>query len=461
MYILFVDDEPIILRGVERSVRRRFPQHETAMYTNPIEALASIRKRMPDLLITDHYMPGLTGLELIKKAAELGCRHYAILTGYDDFTLVQKALRLQAADYLTKPVSKDDLYRLVESTQQQLDNKVVLPAADLISILRVLTFWDVNSGEFDMFQLDVDPRLRAQTAAMVLLPAQDIAFADKILQRHRNLELGLTPFEQYAFLLLDLTENEFQDTFRELQQSDRSICAAFGKTWNIGMLNDLYQSASKQNAQDARALSQLIEDPSHYAPLCSKLHSMIIRSGGHLPETLATLRQMVDSLGYCTPRWALLKLTNCLLGHGGDITEGVQRWISSLEAKPVLRSGQIIEALAYIDAHYAEKLSLPDLANQLFLQSSYLSNLFSKETGSPFIKHLNRIRIENACVFLAQFPDESLESLANRVGFSNPQYFFRVFKSLTDLTPGEFRKIYQTLSEHAISIAGAKSQGND
>ena len=114
VYVMLVDDEYRICNGLAGIIRKKWPDMRIEKYDNGIDALASIRETCPDFLLTDINMPEMNGLELIEKGMALGLRYYAILTGYDEFELVQKALRLQAIDYLMKPVDIPQLYALIE-----------------------------------------------------------------------------------------------------------------------------------------------------------------------------------------------------------------------------------------------------------------------------------------------------------------------------------------------------------
>lgn len=116
---MIVDDERLILNGVAEVVRWRWPHAQIQTFVNPLVALQRIRASAPDFLLTDIYMPRMEGLELIRHAKELGVRHCAILTGYDDFSLAKQGIRLQVLDYLLKPVDKDELYGLIEKVFQQ------------------------------------------------------------------------------------------------------------------------------------------------------------------------------------------------------------------------------------------------------------------------------------------------------------------------------------------------------
>lgn len=121
MYVMLVDDEVRILRGVSRFLSQRWSELTIREFENGFDALDSLAGQMPDLLIADIHMPEMDGLELIEKAAAAGVRHYALLTGYEEFSLVQRALRLRAVDYLLKPVDKEQLYNVVEQVMREVE----------------------------------------------------------------------------------------------------------------------------------------------------------------------------------------------------------------------------------------------------------------------------------------------------------------------------------------------------
>lgn len=265
MYIMLVDDEPLILKGVERFILKAFPWHETATFTNPLEALVSIQLRKPDLLITDQCMPELTGFELVEKAVELGCKYYAILTGYDEFSLVQKALRLHATDYLTKPVNKQDLYQLIENTEKQLSQKELMPVSDLISVLRVLAFWNVDSTEFESLSLNCDPRIQAKEAALILVSAQDADKVKKMIHSCRFMEMGLTPAEKYGILIFDIPESKLNEIVQTLSNECGFAGYAYQTPWHIDMLSSLYRRSVLLDSDDIQKFEALIKNPSNTA----------------------------------------------------------------------------------------------------------------------------------------------------------------------------------------------------
>ncbi|WP_419886038.1 response regulator transcription factor [Paenibacillus sp. B-A-8] len=92
----------------------------------------------------------------------------------------------------------------------------------------------------------------------------------------------------------------------------------------------------------------------------------------------------------------------------------------------------------YISANYAEPLSLPMLADKFQLNPTYISHLFHKHIGEPYVKFLNRTRIEQASKLLAN-PSYKVYNVADEVGYISVKHFNYVFKQYFDMTPTEFQ----------------------
>lgn len=82
--------------------------------SNGGEALELVERHRPDLLLTDIKMPVMDGLQLIKAIQEKGFATLPLLlSGYNDFHLVKRALQLGAFDYILKPCHPDDVLKAV------------------------------------------------------------------------------------------------------------------------------------------------------------------------------------------------------------------------------------------------------------------------------------------------------------------------------------------------------------
>ena len=99
----------------------------------------------------------------------------------------------------------------------------------------------------------------------------------------------------------------------------------------------------------------------------------------------------------------------------------------------------IQKARTYIDQNYARDLSLDDVAREVGISPYYFSKLFKEQTGQNFIDYLTGLRIETA-KHLLEDPAMSVKEICIRSGYSNQNYFSRIFKKSTGMTPTEYRE---------------------
>ncbi len=97
------------------------------------------------------------------------------------------------------------------------------------------------------------------------------------------------------------------------------------------------------------------------------------------------------------------------------------------------------KTIRYLQNNYQQKIFLSDLAEQVYLSTSYLSKLFKKEVNKTITEFLTEIRLEEAKSYLIN-SNLPLKNISEKVGFSEVSYFNKVFKKNEGLPPGEFRK---------------------
>jgi len=102
----------------------------------------------------------------------------------------------------------------------------------------------------------------------------------------------------------------------------------------------------------------------------------------------------------------------------------------------------IHKAIAYIERHYADTLSLEDLSSRALLSPSYFCQRFRKATGLSPWDYVTRVRLDHAKMLLAQ-TDRTVTDIALSVGFGDSGYFARVFKAREGMSPREYRKSQQ------------------
>lgn len=123
MKVLLADDEPFILEGLSVLVDWEKEGCEIVKKaSNGKEALEYLREHPVDLVITDIKMPVMTGLRLLETVREekVSDAFFIILSGYNDFSYAQQAIRYSCMDYLLKPVQEDALLELIRKAKSSV-----------------------------------------------------------------------------------------------------------------------------------------------------------------------------------------------------------------------------------------------------------------------------------------------------------------------------------------------------
>src|SRR5690242_21443652 len=130
---VIVDDEQLASDELAYLLKD-FPDVEiTATGRNGLEAVDLIQKLEPDLVFLDVHMPGLDGLGCIRQLRERGIPlpHFILVTAYDQYAV--EAFRLEAMDYLLKPVDKVRLEETIERARRAIQDKTRSAAPEAVA----------------------------------------------------------------------------------------------------------------------------------------------------------------------------------------------------------------------------------------------------------------------------------------------------------------------------------------
>ena len=113
------------------------------------------------------------------------------------------------------------------------------------------------------------------------------------------------------------------------------------------------------------------------------------------------------------------------------------------------------KVINYINLNLSGPLSLKDLAAMCYISPPYLSNLFRQEVGVTLTDYINKQRIQRAAHLLTT-TDQKISSVAENVGILDGNYFTKIFKRLTGMTPTEYRRKHRTvIAEEDLSAGTA------
>jgi DNA-binding NtrC family response regulator len=113
--VILVDDDATVTRIAEKNLQTAFPsQISLAVFNDPRAAHQAIDEAGCDLLLSDIQMPGLSGLEMLRFAkARNAWTQVIFMTGHSTWDHIAAAIESGAADYLIKPLDRDDFLRVV------------------------------------------------------------------------------------------------------------------------------------------------------------------------------------------------------------------------------------------------------------------------------------------------------------------------------------------------------------
>lgn len=118
--LVLVDDEPIILKGLQETYNWNHMGFQVVGAARDGDtALELIKEKKPDVVLTDVRMKKMDGLTLIEKTKELGIKtNFIVISAYRDFEYAQKACRNGALSYLVKPIEDEELERTMAETYE-------------------------------------------------------------------------------------------------------------------------------------------------------------------------------------------------------------------------------------------------------------------------------------------------------------------------------------------------------
>lgn len=153
MRVLLVDDEIFTIRMLQNVIHWKELGLELAGYAQSgEEAYEKVVKDTPDIIISDIKMPGMNGLEFVKKVKNYNQGIKIILmSAYADFSYVQEGIRLKCSDYILKPIDESDLEKvlrkLILEIQGEKEQKtIVSKSASQLDKINLFHFMKTGHG---------------------------------------------------------------------------------------------------------------------------------------------------------------------------------------------------------------------------------------------------------------------------------------------------------------------------
>ena len=147
--LLLIDDEESILRVLSLSLKS--DGHTVTTAQNGEEGLRLFQEESPDIVLTDLKMPGMDGLEVLKKVKEHNPdAEVIVITGHGDMDSAIEALQQGASDFINKPIRDEVLTLSLERAEEKLAVRKQLKeyTSDLENMIQIATEEVKRKSEF-------------------------------------------------------------------------------------------------------------------------------------------------------------------------------------------------------------------------------------------------------------------------------------------------------------------------
>lgn len=122
MKVIIVDDEKIILEGIEKNILKVYPEFDINSFIDANEAIEFVNNNSCDVALLDIQMPEITGLELAQKLKKIKNNiNIIFITGYSQYAV--NAFTLNASGYIMKPPRKSDIINVFENLRYPIKEK--------------------------------------------------------------------------------------------------------------------------------------------------------------------------------------------------------------------------------------------------------------------------------------------------------------------------------------------------
>ena len=101
---------------------------------------------------------------------------------------------------------------------------------------------------------------------------------------------------------------------------------------------------------------------------------------------------------------------------------------------------KILPAIAYIDKHYSEKITLQQVSDLTNFDKSHFCRVFKKSTNQSLVDYINFVRVSKAEKLLLS-SRKSISEISEETGFLSVAYFTKTFRKLKNCTPSQYKKL--------------------
>jgi len=469
-----------------------------AEVANGKEALSQAIKNQIDIILMDIKMPKLDGLKSAELIKEVHSEtEIIILTAHSEFDYAKKSIHIGVSDYLVKPHLEEEFRAVLDKTiekvkfkkkrkvrQNELKNKL----NELTPILEKEIILEIIYGTKSSLEKFVEHKKLLgfksnKFMCLIIGSPEDSIFSEDLLYKVKNKinrlideVIAYIGLQDMVFLLLgdNLAEiresKEFKNLLLDIKGDFRhnyhnDILIAQSQVYNNDVM--LYQSYNEAKSMLSTG-EDIFKSPYQQEKIiCGKiidrdLEGAIREFNNMFALLVKNSHSNIDALKDYLKEFSILLNRNIKDFFGTELeiynTRLVEKNFASLEEiynikifmqnllKKIVnkiveykkdKKHQVIDTVkGYIMEHYNDDISLSEMAEYISFSQYYLSKLFKEVEGINFKDYVIYVRMEKAKELLKK--GQKIRTIADSVGYSDPNYFSRAFKKYTGISPSKY-----------------------
>ncbi len=487
--MIIVDDEKIIRMGLEKYITECSLGFEVSgTFEDGKDAIEYLKNNKVDVVFTDIRMFEVSGLELAEYVHKTSPDTVIVfLSGYKDFEYAQHAMKNNVLYYLLKPIENEEISNVLEAIRKKLDteriNKAKVQRFDEIIKLRRDKFFsdflfrgfeDAENCKENFEKLEFSFSYDDVYCSILDIKVNN-DISDKWIYGKEKFH---TMIENYFLICNDACSYSlFLDETRCIILSDNpaicdneysvrlkewlySFCGISAKVENIYTCKGIYNLCkyfvfdknSEENGEEEWIMNSKYRMLNTYLTLnmiddAKKIFEVIVfeHDTGNYIHAVKIIKELCEKIPYIGENNKDEKYVNMLgtVPENGDYSTALKnifaKMVSDIRDANKNEDALVIKIKEYIQENYADDITLEDIADNVFLNSVYLSKYFKKHVGETFTDYLLGVRIVNAIKLLKEGKYKVYE-ISEMVGYKSSRFFSKQFKNYTGYTPKAYLK---------------------
>lgn len=497
--VLLVDDQKEVVSGIRRFLTESFDEITVYEAYDGARGYELALTCAPDVIVVDIMMPGMDGLQMIRRLKREGLRsRFIILSAHEKFDYARQAIELNVDEYLVKPVTRKQIYLSVAKQLYEMKNQVARALYTDVLLNEYLSGADIFLPADAVFEMSGLNELPMRRFAICLFSLTETHEPHELAEWLAAMERALTGSGAYGYLyhtygrcvvaILNFDDvpgpailalqralpadyalgissaQEALDSLLTLYR-EAEIASEHARRMAVQSVN--YEEIAGENAiighDTAQSLMEAIGrgDRTLVWTLLDQLLAKLTVQGVPVESCKKELSSLIRAMdaAFCPDEdkqnavLAAIEKAPSLLSLKRIVHERSADWLLNGEERAGGKNAlppAIQVAANYLSEHLAENLTVAQLANVANLSYYYFSALFAKSTGMTVKEYLLDARLFRAAGMLAEDMTMRVGDIAAKCGFENVRYFSSCFKRRYGETPQRYRA---TLSGGGAIIA--------